>query len=237
MKRRILVILLIMSILLFACSRNDNNSEEENSDPPFGLAFKEAYESCNDVLNENGTANRPVFIPEDNPFVISSAEEIVERIENGETFYVYFGFATCPWCRSVIEKAVEVTMKKGIEKVYYVDILNIRDTEKVNEEDEIVRTSEGSDAYYQLLEYLDNVLNDYQLEDSKGAILSDEKRIYAPNFVYVEDGKALRMISAISEHQIDPREELSAEALKDEEEAFDAFFQKSVDGCRVDKGC
>ena len=43
-------------------------------------------------------------------------------IENKETFYVYFGDELCPWCRSVIEKFIEVAKKNDVKKVYYVKI-------------------------------------------------------------------------------------------------------------------
>ena len=62
-----------------------------------------------------------------------------------------------------------------------------------------------------------------------------EKRIYAPNFIYVNNGKAVKMTEGISDKQKDAFEELSDEILEDEEKLFNEFFNNSTqcskDGC------
>ena len=52
-----------------------------------------------------------------------------------------------------------------------------------------------------------------------------EKRIYAPNFIYIENGEAKKLAEGISEKQSDSREELTEEILKEEQEQFESFFQ------------
>ena len=93
------------------------------------LKFKEEYESMNGLVNENnGKSYREVSISNDNPFVYKTADELAEMIENKETFIVYFGFKTCPWCRSIISTLDKIAHDKNVTKIYYVDILDIRDT-------------------------------------------------------------------------------------------------------------
>ena len=73
---------------------------------------------------------------------------------------------------------------------------------------------------------LSNVLNNYELQDENGnSIDTGEKRIYAPSFVYIENGKAVKLIEGISENQTDSRMELTDEILEDEENLFSDFFE------------
>lgn len=194
--------------------------------------FKSDYESINGKENASGKVHRSVTIDENNPFVYTSAEEIVKKIESKETFYVYFGDKLCPWCRSVIEKSIEVAKEKNIKTIYYVPIWDedgneiLRDRLKVNDEGKLETVKEGTEAYKKLLELLDNVLSDYSLTDKDNKkVETKEKRIYAPNFIYIENGEAKKLTEGISEKQSDSREELTEEILKDEQEQFESFFQ------------
>ena len=207
------------------------------------IKFKDEYESLNGTKNTKGLANRDVTIDATNPFIYKTGDEIVEMIENEETFFVYFGDTQCPWCRSVIEKAIAVAKNYNVKKIYYVKIWDndhneiLRDVYTVNEDGTIEKTNEGTSAYIKLLTYFDSVLKDYSLKDSEGnALESPEKRIYAPNFIYVRNGKAIKMVSGISELQKDSREELTEKMLADEEAQFTDFF-KTASVCDVDSGC
>lgn len=214
MKKKIVIILLIVISLvgLTACSK------KEKSD---ALKFKEEYEKINNEKTSYGTINREVSISKDNPFIYKSAEEINEMIENKETFAVYFGFATCPWCRSVIETLIETAKEKGLDTIYYVDVYDIRDQLKLDDNGSVVVDRKGSDAYYKLLENLDNVLTDYTLTDSdNNSVATGEKRIFAPNVVSIINGKASLLATGISEKQTDPYAELTPEIRKDTKDAF-----------------
>lgn len=195
--------------------------------------FKESYEALNGKENASGKIHRTISIDEDNPFEKVDAEEIVKKIENNETFYVYFGDELCPWCRSVIEKFIEVAKKNKIDKVYYVKIWDkdgneiLRDKYTLNDKDELELSFGGTEAYKKLLTYFDSFLSDYNLTDSKGNKVScNEKRIYAPNFVYVKDGKTVKLVEGISSLQTDARGELTKEILDEEESIFEEFFKK-----------
>lgn len=224
MKKKILFLVLILSIFtLTACSKKDS------------IIFKEDYESLNGTTNANGKEHRTVNIPKNNPIVISDAKEIVKMIENEETFYVYFGSKLCPWCRSVIEKALEVANMNGVKKIYYVDIWDndgneiLRDKYTLDDDKKPVKSQDGTEEYMKLLEYFDSVLRDYTYTLDEETLSYGEKRIYAPNFFYVAKGKVIRMTSGKSELQTGSRDELTDEILKDEEKQFDDFFINTCD--------
>ena len=218
-----ILIILIVFIMATGCGSKNN--------------FKKEYESLNKEDNY-----REISIPKKNPIVYSTASEIISKIKNNETFYVYFGSSYCPWCRSVIEKALEVANNNNIEKIYYVDIWDgahneiLRDTFELNEKGEAVATKLGTDEYYELLKLLDNVLDEYTLtNDNNQKVNTNEKRIFAPTFISIVDGKAKKKTTGISSLQTKSQAELTDEIKKDEEQQFQEFFTE--DGLCQDESC
>lgn len=193
MKKKIwIIILLMVAFLVTGCEKTD------------GEKFAKEYTSLNGTKSESGKTIRSIKISSDNPFVYQTAEEIAERIENKESFIVYFGFAKCPWCRSVLEQLIKVAKDKNIKTIYYVDVLEIRDVREMTEDGEVNITKEGTKGYQKLLTQLEDVLSDYTTTVDEETLSLGEKRIYAPNVVAVHNGKALQMETGISEELKDP---------------------------------
>lgn len=226
MKNRFLVLISMLLICFFVvgCSKE----EQSNSD---ALKFKESYESMNGKENKYGTLYRKVSIDEDNPFIYITADELVKKLDNKESFYVYFGSNKCPWCRSVIEEAIKWAKEQGVSKVYYVEIWDedgneiLRDKYSINDDGKVEKVIDGTKSYYEILKRFDNVLDDYTLEDKKGNIVDvNEKRIFAPNFVYVSEGQAMVLVTGISDKQETATSELTSEIINDEATTFNSFF-------------
>ena len=226
MKKRIitLVFMLMLVISLTGCSSKVTEDSKK---------FKKDYEALNDEDNGRGGKYRTVSIPEANPFVYATVDDIVLKLENKESFYVYFGDEMCPWCRSVIEKAIEIAKENKVKKIYYVEIWDkdhneiVRDKYELSENKEVLKVSDGHKDYEKLLEYFDNVLADYILERTEDSTIGPaEKRIYAPNFIKVEKGSAIKMVEGISSKQEDANAKLTDEMLNDEVEQFQSIFKK-----------
>ncbi len=148
-------------------------------------------------------------------------------MENKKTFLVYFGFPTCPWCRSIMSSFLSVLKDNGVEEIYYVNIKDIRDELELDDKKEVKVKKEGSEDYKVLLEKFDNVLEDYTLKDKKGKdVETGEKRIYAPNIVAVIDGKAVKLTSGISDKQDDGYMELTDEIKKDMKESIEKVVRE-----------
>lgn len=227
MKKIFLIMIATLSLItLTGCEKETEES----------LAFKKSYESLNNQTNSLGNEYRTIQIDNINPFVKTTAENIVDMIKNNETFYVYFGDEMCPWCRSVLEEAIVSAKQNKIAKIYYVDIWDenrneiLRDKYTLNKKNKPEKTVEGTDAYYELLDYFKELLNDYTLKDEKGnKVEVGEKRIFAPNFVYVENGTAKELASGISEKQATSSSELTTEIREDELRIFNKFFSTNTD--------
>ena len=141
-KRSIFVIVaIVMLMIITGCSYE---KEEKISD---AFKFKQEYEDINgDVIEGTDYVTRTIDISEDNPMIYAEANDIISMMDNNETFVVYFGFNTCPWCRSVLPTLLEVAEDLEIDKIYYVDVKEIRDRYKVNEDGEVELVKEGSEG-------------------------------------------------------------------------------------------
>ena len=210
-KIEVIVILLISVFLLTGCV-------DKNSD---AYKFKKEYESINNEANGKGNKYREVSISTDNPFIYQTPEELLERVNNKESFVVYFGFKECPWCRSIIEELIKASKDKNVDKIYYVDVLHIRDVKELDENGDIKVIEDGNAAYLQLIEKFSNVLDDYTLND----VNVGEKRIYAPNIIAVSNGKAIQLETGISEELNDPYSKLTNKMKKYSYNKFKCLFK------------
>lgn len=231
MKNRFLHI----TLLAFACLFMFTGCNKELSD---AKKFKQEYESLNNV-NDNGKRVRSINIDINNPFVYVTEKDIINLIDKKETFVVYFGFAKCPWCRSVLPSLIDAANDLGIEKIYYVDIKDARDILKVDENKNIIKEKDGTKEYYLLIEKLNNVLSDYELTTPDGEkIVTGEKRIYAPNIVSIINGKAESLEDGISEKQIDAYMKLTDDMKKESYDLFKCSLKCIIDSKNFcNKGC
>lgn len=236
MKKRALAIVICLFLLVAFCivyifSELYTESEIPTPSNKDALKFKEEYESLNGTSAGKDQVIRSLSISEDNPFVYKTADDIVEMIDNKETFVVYFGFSTCPWCRSVLESLIESAKINKVDTIYYVDVKNIRDKYELDKNHKAVRTVEGSEGYYKLLDRLDSVLENYSplvyttKKNKIKEVKISEKRIYAPNVIVVKDGKPLMMEEGISSKQESAYMDLTDEIKKDSIYKFNCLFE------------
>lgn len=232
--KKILVIIML-AFCVVACSKEPVNETLTDAQK-----FREEYESINGVVREkDGKTVRSVSIKEDNPIVYKTAEELVEMINNKETFVVYFGFKDCPWCRSMVSTMIEVADDLDVSKIYYVDVKEIRDTLMVSENGKVEVTKKGTEAYMELLDLLGDVLDDYSLADQDGKKVDvDEKRIYAPNVVAIDEGVIIKKVEGISTKQKDAYEEITDEMKNEMYEQLECVMKcvlKENNTCTKDK--
>lgn len=234
-KRAIAFVLVLFLFVAFAIVYifSELYQESEVPEPVItdAMKFKSEYEAVNG--QEQGENKiRELTISEENPFIYSDAEDILKRMENKETFVVYFGFASCPWCRSVLPTLIESAKSNNVETIYYVDVLNIRNKYELDENNKAVETVSGSEGYYKLLEAFDSVLDDYSpltYTTKKGKtkkVKIEQKRIYAPNVIVVKNGNPMALETGICETQTDAYMELTEEMKKSTKSKFDCLLEQ-----------
>lgn len=228
--RKIFTLLSVLLLLLGGCMQSN----------PDGEKFKQDYEKLNGQTNDNGRKYRTIEIDKNNPFVYVSLDEVLKKMDDKESFIVYFGANWCPWCRSILPTVIETAREKRIEKILYVDVRldndiekDIRDIYSVNESGQVYLSHEGTEAYHDFIRRAEGVLADYatgEIETLDGTPFEGAKRVGAPNFVLIENGKAVTMITGISMLQSDAYQELNDDILQDVRDMFTDLFDQYLKG-------
>ncbi len=213
-----IIVLFCLCLIIGGCNSKDS------------LRFKDDYESLNGKVNSNGKGYRVINIDKNNPFIYSDIDSINKKIENGDSFIVYFGANWCPWCRSILESVIKVSRETNIKKIYYIDVRkdnnidnDIRDIYDKNDNGEVYLSHKGVDGYYKFLKYADNVLKDY---DSHGVKVDGVKRVGAPNYIMFKNGKAVKLITGIPNGMNDPYMDISKNMYKEIDKIFRDFFKE-----------
>lgn len=231
----IIVTVLAAIVLVLNIQRVISNNSQTD-----GIKFKEEYEKLNGKKNDQGKKYREITIDSKNKMVYKTTEEVLNLIDKKKSFVLYFGFDTCPWCRSVVPTLASIS-KELNQEVYYIDVKDIRDTFELDDDNKPKLVKKGSKDYSKLLEKLESVLEDYTLTDSdNNEIKVGEKRIYAPSIVSVIDGKAKELTTGISDKQTDGYMKLTKEMEKGTYNKIKKVLKQVSDKnntCYLDKGC
>lgn len=220
MRKKLIIGLSIMLILvlLTGCT---NKKVSKTTD---AIKFKEEYESLNDQINEGNQKKYPkVSIDKSNPIQYATIDDVLEVLDN-KTGVIYFGFPNCPWCRNAVPVLLNAATSTGLDRIYYLNVLDIRDTKEIDNNGKVVTTNKGKKGYSKLLEKMDSILPEYTLEDEdENEVSANEKRIYVPLVVFVKKGKIVAYHEDTVESQKDPYKLLDD---KQTEELFNIY----VDG-------
>lgn len=223
-----IILLLVISFFLVGCSSKDN------------IKFKEEYESLNGKITNNNNYYSVLNINKKNNIKYKTDSEMVDIIKNSkENAVIYFGFATCPWCRTMVENLIDVTNALNIKNVYYVDIYDIRNSLSVADNNQIITTQMGSVSYYELVDLLKDYLDDYTITDKDNSIINtNTKRIYAPNVVAISNGKVVGLVDGISDSIINPYSAITDEIKKESYDELNNLISKiSSNVCGINDKC
>lgn len=166
--------------------------------------FKTEYESLNGKKTNDKTYPEVKINTKIN-IVYKTEEKIVDIIKNG-TGVIYFGFASCPWCRNAIPVLLDAANETSLEEIYYLDVKDIRDNKILDANGSIVTKKKGTSGYYKIVDALYDYLDVYKdLNDDK------LKRLYVPAVVFVRDGTVVLMHTDTVSSQKDPYIPLNSE--------------------------
>lgn len=169
------------------------------------VKFEKEYETLNNRVNKNNNKVYPkVEISSNNVVKYSNYDEIIEIIKSG-TGVIYLGYPECPWCRNVVPVLLSASEEVELDTIYYLNIKEDRDLLILDQNKKIITEKEGSKKYFELVEALDSILDEYILTDSKGnEVKTGKKRIYVPIVIFVKDGNIVAHHLDTVETQKDP---------------------------------
>lgn len=97
-----------------------------------------------------------------------TVDEVLNKLQKEESFYLVMGFPECPWCQALMPVLNDVAKEYEDITVYYLNIKEIRDNKE----------SAGHEKYLELAE-------NYFVD----AVDPDKDRLNAPTFIKVKSGQ------------------------------------------------
>ena len=204
MKKSSMIIIAIVTVfaIFIGYKYFSNDKDVTNKD---AIEFKKEYEKLNNRVNTfNNKVYPEVNISKENVIKYSSYDEILEIVKGG-TGVIYLGYPECPWCRNLVPTMLLAANEVEIDTIYYLNIKEDRDVLMLNDNKQIVTQKEGTKQYYELVEALSSILDDYVLTNSDGEeVNTGKKRIYVPIVIFVKEGKIIGKHLDTVESQKDP---------------------------------
>lgn len=233
------IILLLLAFMIFVgiLAFRDKKEEIAGGSSTDALLFKNEYESLNNVVREkDGKTIRELSISQNNPVDILTEEETVRLLKEG-TGLVYFGFADCPWCRSLLPVLLKTLDNMSVSRLYYLNIGSIRDTLVLDDKNKVEVKEEGTQGYYQILDALDSVLEPFYLTTADGKkVDTKKKRLFAPTIVGVKNGEIVGIHVGTLESQESGYDELSTEQEEELSKSLQELTNKVYD-LNCDEAC
>ena len=162
--KKIFLSLLIIT-LLSSCTNRQNTGNVSGCD----LAV-----SCNEPAD---MSSYEFYVEgEDYVFVRSDVRDMLKRMDDHETFIVYFGFSRCPWCRDMMPILNDAAKEAG----YPISYIDTREKEEWKSNIDI-------DDYDLLAERF----KEYLQEDENGI-----PHLYTPFLIFIKDGEIVKTVSA-----------------------------------------
>ena len=226
MKKKLFLVTLLL-ILLVAITGCTLESESDK--------FREDYETLNGEKTQDGqNTYREINIDYNNPMTYSSFKEVLDKINNKDTFIVYVGFSACPWCRSVLPCILESAKENKIDKIYYINVRedntkesDLRGYFKLDDNNNVVIDIYPDKYYHDVLNTLDEFLEPFTVENEAGEVFeTGENRLYAPTLIVYKKGKAVALDECISDKQTDPYQKLTKSMKKEMKEKADKLFKE-----------
>ena len=211
----ILMVLLLAIILIKNLGTLDDSSIKNND----AKEFKQEYENLNGVINGDKTI-KAINIPEENPMVYATYEEIEDVITN-KTGVIYFGFPECPWCRNAVPVLIDAANEVGVDKIYYFNALEIRDIKSLDDAGNIVVEKEGTEEYKKLVQLLYDYLGEYE-----GLNDPTIKRLYFPTVLFVKDGNIIGSHMGTVDSQENPYVSLTNSEYEQLKDIYSGYMLK-----------
>ena len=146
-------------------------------------SWRESYEALNGETDENGRLWPTVMLPEELRVLFPTEEEVLGLFQDG-TGILYFGFPTCPWCRTLLPVLSEVLTEHPEITLFCRDLREDRDEYRLDADGSPRLVREGTAFYDELRSLLEAWLGPY-----RGLNDDSIRRIYMPTLVFLRDGE------------------------------------------------
>ncbi|MBQ8681575.1 MAG: hypothetical protein IJ509_01530 [Bacilli bacterium] len=146
-KKKILIVIgsvLILCLVIIFIFLNDRSNFFGVNDND-ARKFKEEYENLNDQINEDGKKYPEVHLGTNNIIEYVTVEEVVELFEENKDMVIYFGEATCLYCRTAVKILCDVAETTDLSVIYYLPIAENNNYDEILKylKEELIKENEG----------------------------------------------------------------------------------------------
>jgi thiol-disulfide isomerase/thioredoxin len=231
---KMIIALVLIALVLVACycgyQYKSGNWEGVVKQTEDEKKFETEYETLNGTANEEGVAHKTVNILKDNNVKYITLEEADKMLEEGSGV-IYFGFASCPWCRNLVPTLLDVAKEEELEEIYYVNLLDeegndLRSKYTLNNKNKPKKEKDASMEYYNILAALSEHVSQYVLYTESGEpVQVPEKRLSAPTVVAVKEGNVIGLYEATVEMDEKDGGAIKVISKNEKEEAKKAYVE------------
>ena len=175
LRRAALAICCLFLFCLLAACGDDAFLEQTPED---AAQFKAEMEALNEMTDEDGEPlYKQLDIPEDNPVVILTYDEMREFLSRGSGLLL-FSRPGCPWCRLLLPTLLEFAAERGIY-IYLYD-------------PEAIRAANDDDYKALVAELYDYLPVDTRSQDENSPDFDPtRKRLSIPHLLFLEKGEIM----------------------------------------------
>lgn len=219
----LVIIIGIMSFILFFMKKDKTvlYTEDEKQ-------FKLEYEKLNGTEVYENYILKSINIDADNNIDYVTDDEIMDKLTKG-TNIIYFGWADCNWCRSLVPTLIDTLKENEIDTLYYYDLKELRNSYENDKDEDKVK------LYEDILNIIgEDITSTFNEESSKAG----EKKILAPTVVFIKDGKYVGVHIKTVESQENSTDELTNEQIKEMKNLLQTNINKiKLSVCDSNEGC
>lgn len=110
----VIVIFIVLFIVLFNIRSDDLLAISD------GSKIKSEYEDLNGTLSDDGKKYLDVSL-NNNIIEYATVDELLDIFNNYGDAVIYFGYASCAYCRSAIQVLHDTAKNTKLKKIYYMD--------------------------------------------------------------------------------------------------------------------
>ena len=218
----IVIIGVLIGVLFFITTDDSNNLYTKDE-----INFKDEYEKLNGYAVSEDYILKSIDIETDNNVKYVSDNEIIDLMKNG-TNIIYFGWADCNWCRTLIPVLLEVLKENKIDTLYYYDFQSLRNSYENKDE-------EKSKIYEEIINIIGD---DISTTFDENSARSGEKKILAPTVVFIKNNNYV----GLHFKTVDSQEKSTDDLNKEQIQELKNKLQEKIDlinnnVCTTDEGC
>lgn len=186
----------------FDVEGNSGNTDEDATDANAQNLtdtekFIEQYESYNlqsYLQNNRSKLHRSVTLNHDANIAYITYKDAIEKLNNGDSFVLYYGWPTCPYCRATVEPLLNASAEMQ-ETIYVIELPDTDyETSRTNYEwkDGEVTVSNSNDDYEEFIDafggldtFPEKVV--YKDDEKTEEVKTGEPGMYAPTILLVKN--------------------------------------------------